>query len=163
MLCGGVISGVTYLMVHLDMLSKYAKIDFGILSCLGLCMILYSLFKDANKWLIFGAGIVFVALGFYVDSIRLEMPYFIFLGLRPAGYSAGDYFPMLPNFGYFLVGVFLGKTVYKNKKTLMPRVNDNSIIIRCFSFLGRQSLWIYLAHQPVAYGVLYLIFHIIGQ
>ena len=163
LLCGGVITGVTYLMVHLQMLSKYAKIDFGILSCLGACMILYSLFKDANKWLVLACGAVFIALGFYVESVRFDHDYLFFLGLRSKYYAAGDYFPLLPNFGYFLVGAFIGVTAYKSKKTLIPFVKDTNPIVRFFGFLGRQSLWVYLIHQPLAYGVLYLIFEIIKK
>lgn len=158
---GLIISGVTYTMVYMNMLSESAKIDFGILSCLGCCMIFYSLVKDANKYIVALIGIVFIALGLWVSNVYLSYDWLLALGLRSSKYSAGDYFPLLPNLGYFLVGSFIGKTAYKNKKSLLPKVNDKNPIIRFFGFLGRQSLWIYLAHQPLAYGVLYLIFEVI--
>lgn len=159
---GGIIITLsTYIMVYMNMISKYAKIDFGVLSCLGVCMIFYSLVKDANKYLVGAIGVVFIALGFWVANVYLDYNWLLILGLRSREYYAGDYFPLLPNLGYFLVGSLIGKMAYKEKKTLMPRVNDRNPIIRFFSFLGRQSLWIYLAHQPLAYGVLYLIFEVI--
>lgn len=158
---GLIITAVTYFMIHMDMISQYAKIDFGILSCLGACMLFYSLVKNANKYVILAIGVLFTCLGFLVSRVFFDHDWLLFLGLRSRSYYAGDYFPLLPNLGYFLVGAFVGKTVYKNKKTLMPRVNDQNPVIRFFGFLGRQSLWIYLAHQPLAYGVLYLIFEVI--
>ncbi|MBE6544384.1 MAG: DUF1624 domain-containing protein [Ruminococcaceae bacterium] len=158
---GAIISGVTYFMVHMGMLSSYAKIDFGILSCLGCCMLFYSLVKDVNKYVLLAIGAVFIGLGFWTSRVYLDYDWLLALGLRSRSYYAGDYFPLLPNLGYFLWGSFIGKTAYKNKKTLIPAVNDQNIVIKAFSFLGRQSLWIYLAHQPIAYGVLYLIFEVI--
>ena len=109
------------------------------------------------------SAVVFIALGFMLKDYRVDGNYLAFLGIRSASYSAGDYFPLLPNFGYFLVGVFIGRTAYKNKKTLMPFVKDTNPIVRIFGFLGRQSLWVYMIHQPLAYGVLYLIFEIIKK
>ncbi len=158
---GCLISGATYLMVYLDMLAPYAKIDFGILSCLGACMLFYTIVKDANKWAVLGIGILFVGLGFLLKTVYFDTNYFAFLGIRSRNYSAGDYFPLLPNLGYFLIGSFVGKLAYKDKKTLFPAVNDQNPVLRFFSFLGRHSLWVYLAHQPIAYGILYLIFEIL--
>ncbi len=158
---GGVITAVTYIMAELGLISKYATIDFGILSCLGCCMLIYSLFKDANKWIILFSGAVFIALGFIVKDMKMPFPYLTFLGLCEPSYSAGDFFPLFPNLGYFLAGSFIGLTAYKDRKTLFGFVNDENPVIRFFSFLGRNSLWVYIAHQPIAYGVLYLIFEIL--
>ncbi len=155
---GLIISVVTYAMVFLDMLSPSAAINFGILSLLGFSMIAYIPFGRMNKYFLLLFGAVFVVLGIIFDNVTVENPYLFPLGLTTSSYAAGDYFPIFPNFGYFLIGAFIGKTAYKNKISLFPKVNDRNIIIRIFSFLGRQSLWIYLAHQPLAYLILSLIF-----
>lgn len=154
---GVIISAVTYGMVFIDMLSPYAAINFGILTLLGFSMIAYIPFSKLNKYLVLLFGVVFVVLGIIFESITVENPYLFPLGLTTSTYTSGDYFPIFPNFGYFLIGSFLGNTVYKKKTSLMPKVNDQNIIIKIFSFLGRQSLWIYLAHQPIVYLVLSLI------
>lgn len=111
-----------------------------------------------NKYFILFFGIVFALLGIIFNSMTVENPYLFPLGLTTNRFSSGDYFPIFPNFGYFLIGSFIGMTAYKSKKTLLPFVSDKNVAVRFFSFLGRQSLWIYLAHQPLAYLVLSIIF-----
>jgi uncharacterized membrane protein len=71
------------------------------------------------------------------------------LGFTPYGFVSSDFFPLLPNLGYFLLGSVLGRTLYREKKTLLPRVNENNLIIRFFRFCGEHSLLIYMVHQPV--------------
>ena len=78
-------------------------------------------------------------------------------GVPWEGFISSDYFPLLPNLGYFLLGSALGKTLYRKKESLLPKVNEKNILIRFFAGCGRQSLWLYLLHQPVLSGIFYLI------
>ena len=48
-------------------------------------------------------------------------------------------------------------TLYKHKASLMPKVKGKNPILRFFCFCGKQSLWIYLLHQPILNGICYLI------
>ncbi len=155
---GAVISMATIVMAKLNMIHSGAIIYFGILSLLGFSMIAFIPFARMNKYFILFFGIVFALLGIIFNSVTVENPYLFPLGLTTNRFSSGDYFPIFPNFGYFLIGSFIGMTAYKSKKTLLPFVSDKNVIVRFFSFLGRQSLWIYLAHQPLAYLVLSIIF-----
>jgi uncharacterized membrane protein len=79
------------------------------------------------------------------------------LGLYWKGFASSDYFPILPNLGYFLVGAAIGKTLYRKKETLLPMVNPRNPILRCLQFFGRHSLWIYLLHQPILSGICMLL------
>ena len=65
------------------------------------------------------------------------------------GFYSADFFPLLPNVGWFLLGAVLGRVLYKEKKTLFPKVPAEAFPIRFLSWCGRQSLFIYLLHQPV--------------
>ena len=88
----------------------------------------------------------------YVDSWWL-----VPLGLPGPDFLSADYFPLLPNFGFFLLGAAIGRTVYRNKESLLPRVNANAIPLRFLQWWGKQSLFIYLAHQPILTGLCILL------
>ena len=78
-------------------------------------------------------------------------------GFMYSGFSSSDYFPLLPHLGWYMLGAVLGRTVYRDKTTRFPKVPAQNGLVRFFCFCGRQSLWIYLAHQPVLYALLELI------
>ena len=69
--------------------------------------------------------------------------------------GGGDYLEFLPDFGWFLVGVFLGKFVYKERKTVFPSVDAR--YVAPFTFCGRHSLWVYFISQIVMFGFVYLL------
>ena len=70
-------------------------------------------------------------------------------------YGGGDYLSFLPDFGWFLVGVVLGKAIYREKKTVFPSVNPK--YVSPVTFCGRKSLWVYFLSQIVMYGFIYLL------
>ena len=87
----------------------------------------------------------------------METPWLFPLGLTTGDFASSDYFPLLPFLGFFLLGTVLGRTVYSKKQTLLPRVNSKNFLLRFLQWCGRQSLWIYLLHQPVLSGICTLI------
>ena len=102
------------------------------------------------RWALAVLGVGFVALGVWFESFRIPVNFLFPLGLRAQGfYCGGDYFPLLPGFGWFLLGAVIGRTAYRKKQSLLPRVNAANPVIRFFSFCGRHSLLIYMLHQPV--------------
>lgn len=69
--------------------------------------------------------------------------------------SGGDYLSFLPDFGWFLVGAFLGKVIYKKRESVFPSVDPRYVCP--VTFCGRHSLWVYFISQIVMYGFLYLL------
>jgi uncharacterized membrane protein len=132
-------------------------IIFGILHFIGVSIILGCLFLKFYRVNLF-AGIVFVVLGFYLENFEFSFPWLFWLGFMPKGDFFVDYFPLLPWFGLILIGMFIGKTLYRNysRQFSIPDLGRVSFV-RLFCFLGRKSLLIYLFHQPVLIGVLYLL------
>ncbi len=154
---GMVITAVTAAMWRLGMAGRSILILFGVLHLLGCCMLLYPLFKRLPLPATAALGILLVVLGYSVQTLRVGTPLLYPLGLRMDGMASSDYFPLLPHMGFFMLGTVLGRTVYREKKTRLPRVNASAAPIRFFSFCGRQSLWIYLLHQPILYGIVMLL------
>ena len=158
MLC----TAVTYGMYRMGF-GKSILIYFGVLHCLGICMLLWPTYKNMPWWALLLHGVVLAALGLYLDQLiiirelfttnRWLMP----LGLYWQGFTSSDYFPLLPHLGFFLIGAALGKTLYKRRTSLLPKVKDTNPILRFLRFCGKHSLWIYLLHQPVISGVCYLL------
>ncbi len=148
--CGLICSAVTAGMYLLNFAGKGMIIYFGVLHCLGVCMLLWALARRFPIWLLGVLGVLLSAAGLYLRSLPgVSFPWLMPLGLRPYGFISSDYFPLLPNFGYFLIGAFLGKTLYRSKESLFPKVNGHSGILRFLCACGKHSLWIYLLHQPV--------------
>lgn len=67
----------------------------------------------------------------------------------------GDYLSFLPDFGWFLVGAFLGRIIYKERKTVFPSVDAR--YVSPVTFCGRHSLWVYIISQIVMFGFVYLL------
>ncbi len=155
---GVLVSAVTYGLYRFGGFSKSVLIHFGVLHCLGCCMILWWVFKRLPTWALLLLGLVMAAAGFYLDTVVLvEGPWLVPFGFVYYGFASADYFPLLPNLGFFLLGAVLGRTVYRRKETLLPWVSEKNIIVRGLCFIGRQSLWIYLLHQPVLAGICMLL------
>ena len=159
---GMAVTLVTFTMEKIDPVSfSGLLITFGVLHLLGVAMMTYPLYKKLPFWTVALIGAVIVVLGYIINTKRASFPLCEAVGIPYAGYTAGDWFPLCPYLGWFMVGTALGKTLYKNKRSLLPFVPENFFVIRFLRFCGRQSLWIYLVHQPLVYGILYLLFMII--
>ncbi len=155
---GMLVTAVTWGMYLLNMAGKYIIIYFGVLHCLGICMMLWQLFRRLPTWMLAILAVTAIAAGFYVDTLpRTDVYYYMPFGLPWKGFSTSDYFPLLPYLGWFLLGSVVGRRVYGKGETLLPTVNPQLPILRFLRFCGRHSLWIYLLHQPVLSGILMLI------
>lgn len=152
--CGMLCTAVTWGMYKLGLAGNGLVIWFGVLHCLGICMLLWSLCKKLPAWALAVLGIAIAAAGLYtLNNVLVDFPWLVPLGIRYPQFASGDYFPLMPNLGYFLLGAALGKTLYRKKETLLPGVNAANPILRFLQGCGRHSLWIYLLHQPVLTAV----------
>jgi uncharacterized membrane protein len=133
-------------------------IVFGVLHCIGLSILLaYPLIRFRNLPLIL--GFLCIILGIYLRiAVVVDFPWLLWVGFVPIQFYTLDYFPLLPWIGVVFIGVFLGNTLYQNNKRKFS-VTDHSqfIVSRGLCFLGRNSLIIYLLHQLIIVGLLYVI------
>lgn len=154
--CGMVITAVTLGMYLLHMADRFLIIYFGVLHLLGVCMLLWPLFRKLPWWALALIGLAAVGLGHRFSTMYVQQSWLFPLGLRTIYFCSGDYFPLFPHLGWFLLGACAGKLLYKEKTTLLPWKAAQSLPIRFLRFSGRHSIWIYLAHQPILYGIVLL-------
>jgi len=131
-------------------------IVFGVLHLIGLSLLLaYPFLRLHGANFIF--GLLVILLGIDLQNISVGFPWLLWLGLAPAGFYSVDYFPVFPWFGVILAGIGLGDLLYPGyrRKTALPDLSG-SPFVRSLAFLGRNSLAVYLVHQPVIIAIMYL-------
>ena len=152
--CGMLVTAVTVGMYLLHMANSAIIIYFGVLQCLGVCMMLWPLLRRLPWWALTAAGIALAAAGLYLNTLPgIDTVWLMPLGLPWKNFATADYFPLLPNLGFFLLGAAIGRTAYRAKESLLPAVNHNAAPLAFLKWCGRNSLFIYLAHQPLLAGL----------
>lgn len=164
--------GAAVTLVTLVVLPDY-PIHFGILTFLGSAMLLSAALKKAIKKCDPYVGFVLCLLLFLVTADG-ELGRFTFcgayltkapdwlyqnaftayLGFPGEGFLSSDYVPLIPWLFSFWMGCFAYRIVEKNRW----QKAFTCITCKPLEWLGRHSLILYLAHQPLIYGILYLIF-----
>jgi len=131
---------------------------FGVLHLIGLSIIFGHFLLKRPKASLF-LGISFMLAGLFLQTMSFDFAWLVWLGLRPENYYTVDYVPILPWFGLFLIGMFLGNSLYPEGRRRFRLPNHSGIwLVRPLAFLGRNSLLIYLIHQPVLIALLWLLF-----
>ncbi|WP_084604632.1 heparan-alpha-glucosaminide N-acetyltransferase [Desulfonatronum thioautotrophicum] len=100
-------------------------------------------------------GVLFILVGLSVQHPVFNHPWLHWLGMMTHKPFTEDYVPVLPWFGVLLLGVFIGQSMHQGRRLFLsePLWLPG---FRLLSWMGRHSLLIYLLHQPLFMGVLYL-------
>ena len=168
-ICGAVVSIVTYFFMPEDI------IIFGVLTLIGTCMLITALTEKTINKIPPAVGMILNFLLFaifkniskgYIGLFNLHLTklpewlysnYFTaFLGMPYSGFRSADYYPLLPWIFLFLTGYFTYKLL--ESKGISNKMKKTENRRELFTFLGRNSLWIYMIHQHLIYGILYIIF-----
>lgn len=96
------------------------------------------------------AGILITLFGFYLQLITFNFSSLFWLGFIPTNFFSFDYFPIMPWLGILLLGMYFGQNVAQKA----AKVKLNGFLSRFFVFFGKNSLIIYLLHQPILIFVL---------
>ncbi len=153
-----------------------AEIYFGILHLLSVGMLLVALCNRIIKAIPIPLGaIIFLVLflvfynteygylGFGDFSYTLPNSLYqtnnlFILGFHSDNFYSADYFPILPWIFIFISGAFVGLLAPAGK---FP-ASFSKKRIPPLAFMGRHALIIYLAHQPIIYGLIFAIDYIIN-
>ncbi|MFH0821005.1 MAG: heparan-alpha-glucosaminide N-acetyltransferase [Candidatus Peregrinibacteria bacterium] len=127
---------------------------FGILHFLGVGILLSIFFARLGR---FNAvlGLLAIGLGAIVTSWRASHWFGLVFGVRPYDFQTFDYYPLFPWFGVMLLGMAVGHWITQ-KRTLAA--TPPPCTAKPLLWLGKYSLWIYFANQPILLGILSLIF-----
>lgn len=139
------------------------KILFGVLHLLAFSSLFGKLLERPLKKIPNYLGVLFffiLFLGFFHIQrgtvFGLEFPKAPYqmnlypLGFPSSRFSSSDYYPLIPWFFLYLTG-FLA---VRDREFKLERKSKDLLAI-----IGRNSLVIYLIHQPILYGAFYLIFN----
>lgn len=150
-----------------------SRILFGVLTCLGSCMLLLipleKIFRNvpAGVGLAASFGLFLLLRNIPSGSVGFEslvlcpLPetlyrnlFTAYLGFPPVDFFSADYFSLFPWFFLFVAGYFLFRLL--DGKGLNEKLFARGKI-PVLNWLGRHSLIVYLLHQPALYGLCLLL------
>lgn len=151
-----------------------SRIVFGVLTLLGSAALLMIPLKKVFEKIPSKIGVFLMSLlfaGFYgindgflgfFNMKLVSLPSTIYqgtlatyLGFTEWGFYSADYFSLLPWCFLYFAGYFLWR-LWKEEKISVPEwLNIKNPV---FSAIAKNSLLIYLLHQPIIYGILELFF-----
>ncbi len=161
LLCGAVVSLFTNIFMPEN------KIYFGVLVCIGSCMVVAYLLREyivkINCYVGICISLALFVLFKNVDKgyiMGIRLPYFLYRGVVMAYvgfpenmYRGVDYFSLVPWVFLFFTGIF-SYIAFEKRDLLKYTIRG----IRPLSFIGRHTLALYMIHQPVIYCLLWLIY-----
>jgi uncharacterized membrane protein len=149
MFCAALISIATRFMFGERM------IFFGVLHFIAVASILGLLFIRLF-WINAVLGAAAIILGVYYSNPFFDRPLMQWFGLMTFRPETEDYVPLLPWFGIVLFGLFLGKLLLRQALSTALDWQGRRLPARLLALSGRHSLLIYMLHQPVLLGLLWL-------
>lgn len=141
-----------------------APIRFGVLHLLGFSMVFYGLtYKiwDSIPRFFMPFLCVFLIIGTSIlvtyTNIGNSAKYLFMFGWTYEGFVSADWFPIFPWLFVFLLGTWAGHYIKEHR---LPKwFYEKNVPV--FPEIGRRALIIYVLHQPVFYGLIYLVKYLI--
>lgn len=125
---------------------------FGILQCLAICMLLTPLLNKLKNYQLIILGTLIIGSYFLTKNIFVDHLFLLPFNIRPENLATLDYQPLIPRLGIYMLGIVIGRTVYKNKQSIF-KIN---LRIEPLSFFGKNALWLYFGHQILLFLILAL-------
>lgn len=134
---------------------------WGILHMIGFAMIVYPLIKKLPRAVMLILALIIIVGGYYLNNnVFLDENYLVALGIKAYSYGSPDWWPILPNLGWFMLGVWLKPILYKGKRSLFPWISSSTPVINVICWCGRWSLPIYLIHRWILFFITYYLLRV---
>jgi uncharacterized membrane protein len=147
----------------ITILSYFADPDgiiwFGILHCIAVSSVIGLLFLRLPVIVVILAGMACVAAPHFAASSMFNGLGWVWLGLGTEIIPSNDYNPLFPWFGYVLFGIAAVRLIPPER---WPLWHPHAATARGLCFAGRHSLIVYLVHQPLLMGMLWLVTQVMG-
>lgn len=135
---------------------------FGILHSIAVASVLALPLLWAPAWLTAIIAVFFLAGPHFLASDVFNAPPWYWLGLSTDPPATVDYVPIFPWFGVVLLGVVAGRFIVDHATWPLWQWQMKGRTPRTLAFAGRWSLPIYLVHQPILVGILFVVAPLIG-
>lgn len=131
-------------------------VNFGIIYCMAASTLLYALLrKGLGRVNPVVLSAIFLAAFFLFRAVpthRYAMEGLAWLGFPSARFESGDYYPLIPFVFMYLTGASLARWYFSKRENYPRWMYKNHC--RILSAIGRNSLIIYVLHQPIVLGML---------
>ena len=132
-------------------------IFFGILHCIAAASVLALAFLRGPPWLALAAAAAMAITPLFVAVPALDNIFGWSLGLSAHQPRTNDWRPLLPWAGATIAGTGLMRMVLaRGVPKSVASWDAGNVATRALTWGGRHSLLVYLVHQPVFLGVVYL-------
>ena len=135
-------------------------IFFGILHQIALASVFGLLFLGLPWFVTAAVAVLFVAAPWYLRSTMFDAPILWWVGLSSSDPLSNDYVPVFPWFGAVLFGIAAANLARRLGLVERARFALGGWS-RPVTFLGRHSLIVYLVHQPILIGIVWLLSQIV--
>lgn len=125
-------------------------IFYGILHAIAVASIVGLFFLKLPLLLVFIAGLAALLLPQFINSQLFDTRWLAWIGFYERAPSSNDFVPFFPWVGLTILGVFFARFFdLSTKCSILPILIKANRITKFIVWAGRNSLAIYLIHQPV--------------
>ena len=136
---------------------------FGILHLLAACTLVGLLIHRLSSVILILIGISIAICQPYLIAEYFQPKYLAWTGLFPGPTGSVDFYGFFPWSAAYIFGLAFAKMVFISKQepiwpsgSLFIRSSRRSVISSIFFWMGRNSLLIYLLHQPVLMAIIFV-------
>ncbi len=135
---------------------------FGILHLLAACTLLGLFIHRLPSFLLVAIGVFIIVGKTYLMSDYFQPKYLSWTGLFPGPTGSVDFYGFFPWSAAYIFGLGFAKMgfgirggIIWETGLLFARSNRKNIFRSAFFWIGRNSLLVYLIHQPILMGVIF--------
>ena len=138
---------------------------FGILHLLAVCTLLGLLIYRLPVFFLFFLGLAIIIGKPYLMSVDFQPKYLAWIGLFPGPTGSADFYGFFPWSSAYVFGLGVAKLIIRARQesiwdsSLFMKPYKRGILQVSFFWIGRNSLFVYLIHQPILMAMIFGYLH----